>query len=275
MNLFRMLEQATTGFFAWSVKVFTTAYFLLTPSSAVGNDDIVFRPLPDLSILTEEWEPYQYTEGGMLKGYAVDLLLAILEEAGSEQTLEDVEVVPWARGYHRVKTQPNTVLFSTTRTPEREELFKWVGPILRNDTFFIGKKDRNFQIQTSADLHQYRFGVIIDDASELFAKRHRIPAVRTTRNSRADINLRMLNAGRIDFVVTGWKAFEIEALKTGVVAAEYERVFLADSSDLSFAFSISTPDWIVERFEIAYNAVVSTGKFDHLLNPGRLSDSTN
>ena len=38
--------------------------------------------------------------------------------------------VPWARGYKMATTQPDVGLFVAVRTPEREQLFHWVGPIV-------------------------------------------------------------------------------------------------------------------------------------------------
>ncbi|GAB2208908.1 hypothetical protein ROS1_57260 [Roseibium sp. ROS1] len=242
-------------------------WFYVLCFMAYGKERNSRQCLSPLSFLTEDWPPYQYIENGILKGVTVDLLLAILKEANAEQTLAEIEVVPWARGYSRVKTQPNTVLFSMTRTPEREEMFKWAGPILKNDTYFIGRKDQGIRIAGPADLYQYRFGVIIDDASEMFAKRHGIPSENITKNSRADLNMRMLEAGRIDFVITGWTAFEVEARRAGANPSDYDRFFLADSSEVYFAFSKSTPDRVVTCFEAAFDSVKATGKFDHLFRP--------
>lgn len=253
------LKQAASVVAVWCGLVLV--HLLFTPTTQA--EDL----FPNLNIVTEEWAPYQYTENGQLKGSTVDFLLAILKAAGSRQGREDVQVLPWARAYLRVQNEPNTVLFSTTRTPERENLFKWVGPILKNSTYFIGKKSRNYKIQTSKDLHKYQIGVIIDDASELFAKRHAVPQKHLTRNSRADINIKMLEAGRIDFVVTGWTAFELEARTIGADPSNYERVFLADSSHVSFAFNRNTPDWIIDRFFAAYRTVRKTGEFDYLTGP--------
>lgn len=238
----------------------------LVALTLTNSDAKAVEPFPNLQILTEEWPPFQYTDNGELKGKTVGLLTAILKEAGSELGPEDVQVLPWARAYLKVQREPNTVLFSTTRTPERENLFKWVGPILKNDTYFIGKKDRRYNIQKSSDLHGHRVGVIIGDASAMFARRHAIPEQNLTFNSRADINMKMLEADRIDFVVTGWTAFEVEAENAGADLGNYERTFLADSSHVSFAFNLNTPDDMVAKFDAAYETVVATGAFDNLIS---------
>ena len=48
---------------------------------------------------------------------------------------------PWVRGYELALSQPNTVLFSTTRTPARESSFHWVGPIAQDRVVLLAHRD--------------------------------------------------------------------------------------------------------------------------------------
>ena len=68
-------------------------------------------------------------ENGTLKGLSVDLLKAITARTGSEVNPGDVHLVSWTEGYQTVLTRNNTVLFTTVRLPEREQSFKWAGPV--------------------------------------------------------------------------------------------------------------------------------------------------
>lgn len=212
-------------------------------------------PFPELQLLTEEWKPYHFMEDGLVKGQTVDLLVSILEKVGSKQGREDIVFLPWARAYRQAQLEPNTVLFSTSRTPEREKLFKWAGPILKFESYFIGKKDRNFKIEKSEDLHQYKVGVVIDSASAIFAKRHGIPEENTTFNTQGILNIKMLEAGRIDFIPIQWANFERLATQAGIDPSQYEPVYLADTVRLNFAFSLKTPDQVVERFQAAFREI--------------------
>jgi len=211
---------------------------------------------PKLNLLTEEWKPYHYLEDGVVKGQTADLLVRILQAVGSSQGREDIEVLPWARAYLRAQVEPNTVLFSTSRTPERENLFKWAGPILKFDSYFIGKKEKAFKIERSEDLHEYKVGVVIDSASAIYAKRHGIPEANTTFNSQGILNIKMLEAGRIDLIPIQWENFERLALEAGVTPSDYEPVFPAATVRLNFAFNLDTPDWVVERFQSAFEEIL-------------------
>ncbi len=231
---------------------------LLRPLSA-GAD-----ALPNLKIVTEYWSPFQYTEMGQLKGISVDLLDEVLKRAGSSQTREDFVVLPWIRAYQLAQTTPNTLLFSVTRTPEREALFRWVGPIFENATYLIARKDRRIRINDPKDLLRYRFGTIREDASEVFLRRHGINEDQFTRNAKTVTNLSMLNAGRVDMVVCGWDALLEDAEIAGLDPGQFEIVYEIDSSEVSYALHLDTPDSIVTALQDALDELKAEGTYQQI-----------
>ncbi|MDX7833812.1 hypothetical protein SJS03_21745, partial [Aeromonas dhakensis] len=62
-------------------------------------------------------------------GLSVDLLKRMLEVSGIGLDRKGIQLLPWARAYQMAQYDPNTVIFSMIRLPEREALFHWVGPI--------------------------------------------------------------------------------------------------------------------------------------------------
>ena len=84
-----------------------------------------------LILTTEEYPPYNMSDGqGRVTGVATDIVRALLEGAGIEY---EIAVYPWARAIAMARTQVNTCVFSMSRTPEREELYRWIGPLVTND----------------------------------------------------------------------------------------------------------------------------------------------
>ena len=77
-------------------------------------------------IMSEELSPFNHTEDGKVTGFSSEIVLEICERVGHAKT---IQVMPWARAYKSILNEDNKVLFSTTRTANREDLFKWVGPI--------------------------------------------------------------------------------------------------------------------------------------------------
>ena len=66
---------------------------------------------------------------GDIHGDAVDLVRKMQQHLGHPDT---IMVKPWARAYQQVLRQPNSAVFLMARTPEREGLFKWVGPLTQD-----------------------------------------------------------------------------------------------------------------------------------------------
>ncbi|TWE07759.1 amino acid ABC transporter substrate-binding protein (PAAT family) [Pseudomonas sp. AG1028] len=77
-------------------------------------------------IVTEEWAPYNYQQGDQLTGMATDIVQAIMMLTGDSF---DVVMVPSMRSSLVLTNRPRTIMYSMFRTPEREPLYKWVGPI--------------------------------------------------------------------------------------------------------------------------------------------------
>jgi len=78
-------------------------------------------------VVTEEWAPYNYQENNQLTGMTTEIVRAIMALTG-----DDFEVLlqPSMRATQILKHRPKTIMYSLFRTPERESLYKWVGPIV-------------------------------------------------------------------------------------------------------------------------------------------------
>lgn len=97
--------------------------------------------LAPLTFITEEYPPYNYIDNQQLTGESIDLLEAIFAATKTPLSRHDVRYYPWVRGYELALSQPNTVLFSTTRTPARESNFHWVGPIAQDRVVLLAHHD--------------------------------------------------------------------------------------------------------------------------------------
>lgn len=119
----------------------------------------------DLTYYTEQLPPYNYQENGTLQGISIDLLEAITEKMGRKVSRDEVLLVPWTEGYQTVLSHNNTVLFTTVRLPEREQSFKWAGPIYTYTNVLFARPDKGITIEKPEDLKDYRIGVIVDDVA--------------------------------------------------------------------------------------------------------------
>ncbi len=81
----------------------------------------------DYRVVTEEWAPYNYVEDNQITGMATDIVKAIMKLTGDDF---EITLLPSMRTSRALQSQPRTIMFSLFRTPAREALYKWVGPIV-------------------------------------------------------------------------------------------------------------------------------------------------
>lgn len=102
----------------------------------------------ELQLFTEEAPPMGFSLDGEPHGMSVEIVQALIKRTGHAA---QIQVLPWTRAYHLAQRQANTAIFSTVRTPEREDKFQWVGPIMLGTTSFYSLKSRNLHIDSLAD----------------------------------------------------------------------------------------------------------------------------
>ncbi len=73
----------------------------------------------------ESWPPFMFKQDGEITGIATDVVRATFKKAGVSLK---IQIYPWARAYKTALDKKNTMVFMLYRTPDREELFKWIGP---------------------------------------------------------------------------------------------------------------------------------------------------
>jgi len=204
--------------------------------------------LSKMTYLTEEGKPLNYIENGELKGIAVDLLMTVLDRLGANVTKSDIILTDWPDAYNRSQNETNVVLFSTKRLPDREELFKWAGPVFTSKISLFAKKDRNLSISGPDDLPKYKIGVINNSASESILIGLGYPENNLITGSGAEELFSLLANDSIDIWSTGSESEWYLDEKAGGTDT-YESVYTGEPADLYYAFSLDTPDSLVKAFQ--------------------------
>ena len=62
-----------------------------------------------------------------------------------------IQIYPWARAYREIQDTNNTVVFTMSRTKEREKMFQWVGPIVESDWILVGDGNSSLVINNLDD----------------------------------------------------------------------------------------------------------------------------
>jgi polar amino acid transport system substrate-binding protein len=120
-----------------------------------------------LHLMTENSPPGSMREGNAIVGSGPEKIREIMARTGTAYTLE---LLPWRRGFVLAQQEPAGCLFSTTRTPDRENLFKWVGPTDDAEWMLLGRADRTYRMRTLEDARELRIGTYNGDARDEYLR---------------------------------------------------------------------------------------------------------
>ena len=216
----------------------------------------------ELLILTEDLPPLNYIENGQLVGPSVDIVKEIQNRIGST---EPIQVYPWARAYKIAMERENVVLFGTAHTPNRQNLFKWVGPLAIKRDILVARKDAPFTIDTLEDAKQVgSLGTLRDDTRQEFLLENGFTNLQPVSDDKQ--NAQKLALGRIDL----W-AYKIPGMikvckLAGVDPNLFSEVLNLRQVEVSIAFSRKTSDSIVDRWRQAFETMQEDGTIEEIHN---------
>jgi len=209
----------------------------------------------DLTYYTEQMPPFNYMENGTLQGISVDLLEAVTEKMGKKVTREEITLVPWTGGYQAALTGNNTVLFATVRIPEREQSFKWVGPIYTYTDVLFARPDRGITIESPEDLKGYRIGAIVDDLAVQQLLDAGVNESQIVQETNASVLVEKLDNGEIDLWAYSEEAGRYFSEQVTGNYYSYKVVYKLETRDAYYAFSKDVPDSVVQSFQQSLDAL--------------------
>jgi len=210
-----------------------------------------FAAAQTINLLTEDAYPFQYLESGKLTGMSVEVVREAFKRAGV--THKD-EMLSWKDAYDRAQLHPDTCVYSTSRSANREKVFKWVGPIVENKWAAFAKKGFKGNLSRPEDFGDYRVGVLLGDVKERYLKdlrvTFRVPESDDAKNP-AKLTLNRTEPDKIDLWVTGYYSGAHIAAKTGVKDIVPVWVFQASQNYLACNLSLrqATADKLQKALE--------------------------
>lgn len=201
---------------------------------------------PNWNIMTEELPPYNFFRDGQVSGICTDILLQIMKKNGVTIERKDIRLLPWPRAYRMVQDVPGAVLFSTARTAEREQLFKWVGPITDLSIGLMALKERSIQLKSLDEAGKYTIGTVRDGAPEQLLLKGGVAESHLDRIASPEANIKKLQAGRIDLFAFSVPSTLFLMLKLGINPDKYESVYTLKQADLYYAFHKETDDALIQ-----------------------------
>jgi len=218
-----------------------------------------------IEVVTEEYPPFNYSEGSEIKGLSTEVVRAVLREAKLEGK---ITVVPWARALSYSQENSNVLIYTIGRNAKRESLYKWIGPIAQNSSvLFALSKRTDIKINSLEDAKQYSIATVNEDVREQYlVQKGFVKGKGIDSSNKYEQGFQKLNAGRVDLwsineLVGYWIANEEKMPKTAL-----RKVFQLSevSGDYYMAFSQKTSDELVSRLRAALDKVKQSGEYERI-----------
>ncbi|WP_428240021.1 TRAP transporter substrate-binding protein DctP [Gynuella sp.] len=227
--------------------------------------DAAFDNSHQLHFYTENFPPYNFEENGELKGISVDFLHLVYDQTKYRDIEPKIELKTWSYGYQAAQNGPNIVLFSTVRSPQREHLFKWAGPITADQTVAFKRKQDDISVYQAEDLNHYKVGVIRDDIGQQLARDQGVKPENMKVYSNADKLVSDLHNGYIDIWVYNLAGAHQFFKKLGYNSDDFTNIYKLSESPLYFAFSPDVDDKVVAHVQAAIDEVKRTPEFEQII----------
>ncbi|EGS62157.1 substrate-binding periplasmic protein [Vibrio cholerae] len=194
--------------------------------------------LESLTYYTENYPPLNFAqEDGKPAGIAVDLLLEAAAAVNVTLNLDQIFVQPWPRSYRSALLKQDGVLFSTTRTTHRENLFNWVGPIADIKVVVLARKSSQIKVNDPIELGNYPIGVIRDDIGEQQLLQLGVPRESMVEGSTVSSLAEQLLKKRIDLLAYDERTALWWMSQDSYPVEEFETVYVLMQGSLYYAFN--------------------------------------
>lgn len=213
-------------------------------------------------IVTEEWAPYNFQQNDQLSGMTTEIVRAIMALTGDDF---EMLLLPSMRASYVLKHRPRTIMYSMFRTPEREPLYKWVGPIVEESIHAwqltsAAPLDTPEQLQAAAQITTRHAGLVPD----------RLKAQGFTNLDTSAVDnrqlYRMLLAGRTTVIVGDTDAGVAYYSRQLNIAAGTLRKIPVElyRSSLYIAFSRDCDDEVVAAWNHALEQLRDSGELQRI-----------
>ncbi|MCW8885835.1 MAG: transporter substrate-binding domain-containing protein, partial [Motiliproteus sp.] len=215
--------------------------------------------------ISEHYPPYNFQdEGGNPRGMSVEVVTHLWDVLKLSPSQRKIEFLPWARGYGIVQRQTASVLFSTTYTPQRLELFAFVGPVFPIRVAIISPRSRALSILNIDQLNQLRIGVVRRDIGEQLLLEQGVDKKAIVSTNSVNQLIKLLKADRVDGIAYAEGVTRWTMDKQGVDFQDYESVYTLLEGKLGLAFNKDTDKKLLGRIQREIELMENQGTLERI-----------
>lgn len=219
-------------------------------------------PLASMAIYTENFPPYNFVgTDGKVTGQSTEMVQELLKRTGQEAT---IELLDFSESYDLTLVGPNTALYSAARTPQREHLFKWAGPIGTWDYTFYAPAGSNQALNGIDDAKA--MGVICvvqNDARHQYLLGAKFSNIETAENDAKCAQ--MLKAGNATLWFGSDSSYSGTMADAGLSESDFTSLLSVPAYDLYIAFNKNIPDDYVAKWQSELDAMKADGSYQAIL----------
>lgn len=208
------------------------------------------------------YPPLAYEVDGELLGVAPEVVRAIQQLVGDTNP---IRVSPWLRAYNQTQHAKGQALFAIVRIPEREKLFKWVGPVFGEGDYFFKHKRSQLHIESLQDARE---------AGRIAVRKDGYTHQRLTADGFKNLDVgpsydssyKKLSEGRVDLVLMGERTYYYMIKQAGLNPDDFVRTDCkVNDSSAWLAFSLDTPDATIRQWQSALDQLKVDGTYDEIM----------
>ena len=220
-----------------------------------------------IQLFTEDAPPYNYGTGQgtsrKVEGSSVDIVKEIQARSGY---VNKVNLSTWDDAYTLPQYLPNSAVFTTARTPERENMFQWVGPISCHKTYFYTLSNSGITIETLEQAKALRsIGTPKNWYTHDFLTNNNFRNVVATALTPREAFDQLIN-GEVKALLLADPDIKWLTENSGVSMDRLTRHMEALDMDGYVAFSLNTPTETVQRWQKNLDSMKADGSFETIWN---------
>ena len=210
----------------------------------------------EVRIITEDWAPFNFVdESGTVTGVGTEIVNELIARTMPGMK---VEVLPWKRAFNLASTKPRVGLFSLSRTPVREDNFRWVGPLFSVRDYLFVLADNDVELNNVADLRD--MGTLSIQAGnsthQVFKSLNKEDVLELHNIGKMP---EMLLTKRVSAVLLSDFTMSYELKKRGIAVSAVRPATMFGVAHLYLGFSADTPDAFITRWQIAFSDMEADG----------------
>lgn len=215
----------------------------------------------ELTLMTENFLPYNYEKEGKAKGLCSIVVQNIQKQIGDTTP---ISVRSWSEAYEKVLKEKNQALFCTTRTEQREDLFKWVGPIAFSNLVFQENTLHPTRIKTLEDAKKAgKVGVLKDDSSYQYLQSQGFTDFAVYKDEKT--MYLALEKGEFTLTTGNELSLPLLLMETGLPKGALRNTSVVIyRKGMYVAFSKDVPDSLIAQWQNALDSIKESGAYEKL-----------